>query len=369
MTSAGIDTVVVGGGQAGLAAGYHLQRLGIPFVILDSAARVGDAWRQRWDSLRLFTPARYDRLPGMRFPAGLTYFPTKDEMADYLESYAQHFDLPVRSDTRVDEITATPNGFVIRSGSDKFEANNVVIAMGNQIPRIPVYATELHPGILQLHSLHYRNPNQFRPGEVLVVGAGNSGAEVAMDAVASRKTWLSGEHPGQMPFPINRVSAATVMPLARQVLHRVLNTSTPIGRKARPKILGHGAPLMRTKAKHLSAAGVARVPRTIGARDGLPLLETGGTLDVANVVWCTGFRPDFSYIDLPIFDEREPRHRRGIVPEAPGLYFVGLDFLYSLSSSQINGIDRDARHVAMAISKSAKSGENPARATESAKGD
>ena len=355
MNAERFDTVVVGGGQAGLATGYHLQRLGIPFVILDAAARIGDAWRQRWDSLRLFTPARYDKLPGMRFPAGLTYFPTKDEMADYLESYARHFALPVKSGTRVDRISPTHDGFVVSSGPDKLEANNVVVAMGNQIPRIPVYATELHPGILQLHSVHYRNPAQFRSGEVLVVGAGNSGAEVAMDAVTTRKTWLSGEHPGQMPFPINRVTAGTVMPLARQVLHRVLKTSTPIGRKARPKILGHGAPLMRTKAKHLAAAGVARVARTIGAKDGLPLLETGETLDVANVVWCTGFRPDFSYIDLPIFDEREPRHHRGIVPEAPGLYFVGLDFLYSLSSSQINGIDRDARHVAMTIGKTADS--------------
>ncbi|HJU82302.1 MAG TPA: NAD(P)-binding domain-containing protein [Acidimicrobiia bacterium] len=368
MTPERIDTVVVGGGQAGLATGYHLQRLGIPFVILDATTRVGDAWRQRWDSLRLFTPARYDRLPGMRFPTGFTYFPTKDEMADYLESYAKHFDLPVRSDTRVDQIKMNRGRFAVSAGSKEFEANHVVVAMGNQIPRIPVYATELHPGILQLHSLHYRNPRQFRPGEVLVVGAGNSGAEVAMDAVATRKTWLSGEHPGQMPFPINRVSAATVMPLARQVLHRVLTTSTPIGRKARPKILGHGAPLMRTKAKHLATAGVARVARTIGARDGLPLLETGEVLDVANVVWCTGFRPDFSYIDLPIFEEREPRHRRGIVPEAPGLYFVGLDFLYSLSSSQINGIDRDARHVAMAISKSAESRETQVQALNPSKG-
>src|SRR5690348_151597 len=179
--NARVNTVVIGGGQAGLSVGYHLGRLGVPFVILDASCRIGDAWRHRWDSLRLFTPARYAGLDGMPFPAEPFSFPTKDEMADYLEAYARRFELPVRSGVHVDRLSRLGDRFIIVAGGQRIEASNVVVAMGAyQRPRRPAFAGELRPAIAQLHSFEYRNLSQLHRGDVLIVGLGNSGAEIAM---------------------------------------------------------------------------------------------------------------------------------------------------------------------------------------------
>jgi putative flavoprotein involved in K+ transport len=353
-----VHTVVIGGGQAGLSVGYHLKRRGIPFVILESNARVGDSWRHRWDSLRLFTPARFNGLVGMPFPASPHAFPTKDEMGDYLEAYASHFELPVRTGVRVDRVRKQEDRFIVSSGDLRLDAEHVVIAMANyQEPRIPAFAADLSPEIRQLHSRDYRNLGQLREGGVLVVGAGNSGAEIAFEtARAGYPTWLSGRDVGHVPFRIDGALARhVVIPvLFRVVFHRVLTVDTPIGRRARPKMTTRGAPLIRQRPADLVAAGVQRVPRTTGARDGLPLLADGRTLEVANVIWCTGFHPGMSWIELPIFDEAgEPRHERGLLPGEPGLSFVGLHFLYSLSSTMIHGVARDAERVANAIASRA----------------
>lgn len=342
------DTIVIGGGQAGLATGYYLKQQGRDFVILDANARIGDAWRHRWDSLRLFTPARFDGLPGLPFPAAAYTFPTKDAMADYLEAYAMRFQAPVRTGTRVDRLSRQENRFVVTAGDQRFEADNVVVAMGTfQQPHIPAFATDLDPGIVQMHSSAYRSPSQLREGDVLLVGAGNSGAEIAMEVVRWRLTWLSGRDVGHIPFRINGAAARLLVPpLFRLVFHRILSTATSIGRKARQKFLLVGLPLIRVKPKDLAAAGVKRLPRMIGVRDGRPLLEGGSVLDVANVIWCTGYTPGFSsWIDLPVFGEREPLHTRGVVTSAPGLYFIGLDFLYAVSSAMIHGVSRDAEYI------------------------
>jgi putative flavoprotein involved in K+ transport len=187
------DTIVIGGGQAGLATGYFLKRQGVDFIILDANERIGDAWRNRWDSLRLFTPALFDGLPGMPFPAPAYYFPTKDEMADYLQSYAARFDLPVRKEMRVDRLSRVGDRYKLAVGDLNFEANNVVVAMSDwQKPKVPTFAKKLDPAIVQMHSSEYQNPSQLRDGGVLLVGAGNSGAEIAMDLAYERPTWLSG---------------------------------------------------------------------------------------------------------------------------------------------------------------------------------
>ncbi|MGH2534690.1 MAG: flavin-containing monooxygenase [Thermomicrobiales bacterium] len=346
------ETVVVGGGQAGLAVGYHLARRGLPFVILDANERIGDAWRKRWDSLRLFTPASYDGLPGMPFPAPRHSFPTKDEVADYLEAYAQRFELPVRSGVKVDGLARNGDGFVLTAGKQRFAADNVVVAMStHQVPWTPPFAAELDPGIVQLHAGAYRNPSQLQDGGVLVVGTGNSGAEIALDVAAAHPTWLSGRDPHVVPFRLETAATRYLFhPLVRFMFVHVLTMKTPIGRKMRPMVLAHGAPLARVKPKDIAAAGVKRVPKTVGVRNGLPMLDDQRVLDVANVIWCTGFRPDFSWIDLPVFaDEKEPRHQRGIVASEPGLYFVGLLFLYAMSSATLPGIGRDAEHVVKAI--------------------
>ncbi|HET7458131.1 MAG TPA: NAD(P)-binding domain-containing protein [Gemmatimonadaceae bacterium] len=349
-----IHTVVVGAGQAGLSVGYFLARRGVPFVILEAGARVGDNWRERWDSLRLFTPARFDGLAGMPFPAPSHAFPTKDEMADYLEAYAARFDLPVRTGVRVDRLWKENGRYMIAAGDLLFEAEHVVVAMATyQQPKIPHFAAELAPDIVQLHSRDYRNLAQLRPGGVLIVGAGNSGAEIAMEtASAGRPTWLSGRDVGHVPVRLeSAVARYVVAPLLfRVVFHRVLTTGTPVGRRARPHVISKGAPLIRQRPSDLRAAGVERVGRTTGARDGKPLLDDGRTLDVANVIWCTGFEPGLDWIDLPIFDDRgEPVHERGLVPSEPGIAFVGQHFLYALSSTMIHGVARDAEYVANAI--------------------
>jgi putative flavoprotein involved in K+ transport len=363
------ETVIVGGGQAGLSTGYHLAKLGRTFVILDASPRIGDSWRTRWDSLRIFTTARYSGLPGWRFPAPGASYPTKDGVAEYLEAYAAHFDLPVRSGVEVDGLSRDGDRYVVVSGDRRFEAENVVVATGAyQGLRVPGFASELDPGILQLASTEYRNPAQLRAGGVLVVGAGNSGAEIALDLSRAHTTWLSGRHPGSEPTRAGSVADRLLMPLFWFVISRVLTVNTRIGRWFRPKFLQMAAPLARVKNKDLAAAGVERVPRTSGVRDGLPSLEDGRVLEVANVIWCTGFRADFGWIDLPVFGEDgEPLHDRGVVPGEPGLYFVGRPFQFAFTSALIGGVGRDAEHVATHIVSPARDARPAAREVRSAR--
>jgi len=346
-----VGTIVIGGGQAGLSMGYHLAQRRLPFVIVDANDRIGDAWRNRWDSLRLFTPSRLDGLDGMGFPGPPHSFPTKDEFADYLERYAEHFGLPVRTGVKVDGLSRTGDRFQVTAGEHRFEAHNVVVAMSSwQQPRVPSFAPALDPGIIQLHSSEYRNPSQLREGGVLVVGAGNSGAEIAYELSRDHQVWLSGPDTGHIPFRPETLLGRILMPfVGRVIFHRVLTTSTPIGRKARPGLQSKGEPLVRVKPADLAAAGVERVARVTGVVDGTPQLDDGRLVEAANVIWCTGYHPGFSWIDLPVLEDGVPRHDRGIVDDEPGLYFLGLKFLYSVSSEQIHGVGRDAARIGGAI--------------------
>jgi putative flavoprotein involved in K+ transport len=360
-TSERVQVVVIGGGQAGLSVGYCLARHGLSFVILEGHSRVGDAWRKRWDSLRLFTPAKYDGLIGLPFPAPAFSFPTKDQMADYLEGYAKHFDLPVRTGVKVDRVSREGTHYIVDAGNRRLEADHVVVAMASyQMPRVPEFAKALQSDIVQLHSSEYKNAEQLRNGDVLLVGAGNSGADIAIEVARSHRTWLSGRHPGNVPFHIESRVARLLLPLIFRVLfHRIMTVATPIGRRARPSIISKGGPLIRVKPADLAAAGVERAPRVISVRDGKPVLADGRVLDVANVIWCTGFHPGFSWIDLPQpvhGDDGEPVHERGIVPDEPGFYFVGLHFLYSMSSTMIHGVARDAERIADTIQARVQAG-------------
>ena len=342
------DAVVIGGAQAGLSAGYHLQKAGRSFVILDANDRVGDSWRGRYDSLRLFTPARYAGLPGMRFPASRISMPTKDQMGDYLEAYAARFELPVRTGIHVDRVWREGDRYMIAAGEHRFEAENLVVASGaHREARLPAFAHELDPAIVQLHSTEYRNPSQLRDGGVLIVGAGNSGADIAMELIRTHPTWLSGPERSHVPIDIDAGFPRHLMlPIVRFVGVHVLTLRTPIGRRAKAKFAAQGDPLVRVKPKQLIAAGVVRVPKTVAGRNGSPALEDGRVIDVANVIWCTGFRHDLSWIELPIFGEDgAPVHERGIVAAEPGLYFVGLPFQFAAASDVIPGVGRDAAYV------------------------
>jgi putative flavoprotein involved in K+ transport len=346
-----VETIVVGAGQAGLSVGYHLSQLGRPFMILEANERVGDPWRRRWDSLRLFTPARFDGLDGLPFPAPPHYFPTKDEMAAYLEGYVDHFHLPVHTGTRVERLSRSGDVFLAETNRGSYTADNVVVAMSNfQRPKVPAFAGELDPSIVQLHSYEYRGPEQLRDGPLLIVGAGNSGAEIAMESIRSRPTLVAGRDTGHVPFRIEGLTARILLrPLFRVVFHRLLSVTTPLGRKVRPKVIKVGGPLVRVKPRDLTDAGVERVPRVAGVRDGLPLLADGRTANVTNVIWCTGFTPGFSWIDLPLEGEDEPLHDRGVVSAVPGLFFVGLHFLSAMSSVMIHGVGRDANYAAQRV--------------------
>jgi putative flavoprotein involved in K+ transport len=348
MSRSQVETLVIGGGQAGLAVGYHLQRRRLPFVIVDENERVGDAWRKRWDTLRLFTPARYSGLPGMPFPGPSSVYPTKDEAADYLEAYARQFGLPVRTGVKVDRMSEAGERFEAFCGEEVLSARNVVVATGAyHHPRVPGFAAGLDGAIFQLHSSGYRSRAQLREGGVLVVGAGNSGAEIAMDLAGHHRTWLSGRDTGQEPTRAGSIPDRLFTPIMWLMATR-LTVRTAMGRKLRDHFLDppRGIPLGRLRRKDIVAAGIERVGRTTGVQDGYPLLEGGRVLKTSNVIWCTGYTPDFSWIDLPLSTRRGfPIQNRGIVESVPGLYFVGLLFLYSLSSALLGGVGRDAEHI------------------------
>ncbi len=348
-----VDTVIVGGGQAGLALGYWLAREGREFAILDGNARPGEAWRQRWDSLRLFTPAKYDGLPGRPFPGDRLAFPTKDELADYLEDYVRRFDLPFVPSTRVEEIIADGDVFAVRAGDRTWHARNVVIATGgHRIPKRPAFAGELDPHVLQLHSQDYKNPGQLREGTVLVVGLGNSGAEIALELGRSHHTVLSGKPSGEMPMKHGRTAARFALPVVKFLGVHVLTLNTPIGRKSAPGFKSMAAPLIRTKSKDLAAAGVQLGPRLAGVSDGSPVLDDGTRVQAANVIWCTGYHEDYSWVKLPVFDDRgEPKQTRGVADGVPGMYFIGQEFLFAAASATLPGVARDARYLARRLAK------------------
>jgi putative flavoprotein involved in K+ transport len=336
------DTVVVGGGQAGLAMGYYLAAQHRHFVILEAAGRVGQSWRNRWDSLRLFTPAFHSGLPGMPFPGPGRCFPTKDQTADYLEAYAERFQLPIRLGRRGRSLVRHGDRYLLGAEDGHYTAEHVVVATGPyQHPHIPGFAGGLDPAITQLHSSRYRHPGQLPEGEVLVVGAGNSGAEIAVELAATRPTYLSGPDVGHAPIGLvhNRLSL--------WLADHLLTVDTSLGRRMREGRRRRGDPLVRLNPADILAAGVQRVPRVDGVVDGTPRLADGRALEVAVVVWATGYRPDFGWIDLPIFDDAgHPIHHRGVVAAAPGLYFLGLPFQYTPTSDHVGGVGRDAHHLA-----------------------
>ncbi len=355
-----LDAIVIGGGQAGLATGYHLARAGVSFAILETADRVGESWRRRWEGLHLFTAARYDGLPGMPFPAAPDSFPSKDDVAEFLETYAARMRLPVRTGMHIDELQRTDDGdrYEVVAAEQRFEAPAVVVATG-AYPRgrVPAFATELDPSIRQLHAVDYRSPAQLQSGPVLVVGASNSGAEVAIGASHEHPTTLVGRDTGQMPFPIDSRRARMFDRFFWFFINHVATLDTPIGRRAMPSVRDHGGPLERVRSSDLTAAGVERIAgRVVGVLDGRPLLDDGRVVEATNIVWCTGFRPDFAWISLPVVgDDGWPRHHRGVATDAPGLYFVGLPFLHSAASALLGGVGRDAAHVVERVAARARS--------------
>jgi len=339
--------IIIGGGQAGLVIGSKLKAAKVDLLILEAASRIGESWRKRWDSLRLFSPAQHSSLPGLTFPGDPKAYPTKDEVADYLEEYARRAQLPVQLDTKVESLERKGDRYLIKTNGMQLQTDQVVIATGPyQEPRVPAWAKDLNHEIVQLTSGTYKNPGQLPEGDVLVVGAGNTGAELALEiSKANHQVWLAGRDVGQVPGFFRRVANGRLFWF---LATHVFTMATPIGRKIHSSLrAGHGGPLVHVRVSEVLSAGIKRIARITGARDGKPLLEDGTTLDVESIVWCTGFRLDFSWIRLPILgSDGYPIHQRGRVTSEPGLYFVGLPFQHSMSSTLIAGVGRDAALVA-----------------------
>ncbi|HEX9889877.1 MAG TPA: NAD(P)/FAD-dependent oxidoreductase [Nitriliruptorales bacterium] len=347
-----IETVIIGAGQAGLAVAQQLTERGRPCVVLDANARVGDNWRRHYDSLVLYNPAKLCSLPGLVFPGDPDRYPTRDEVGDYLEDYAATLHLPVRPRTWVRAVRPVGDRYLVSCEEREILADNVVVATGTfGRAYTPAFASELDPSIVQLHSSEYRNPSQLQPGPVLVVGAAHSGADIAMELAGRHTTVLAGRDTGQVPFDLGSRRMRVLWPVLSFVARRVLTLKTPVGRKVHDEIRAHGGPLIRYKTADLVEAGVERVEdRVTGVRDGRPVLGGERLLEAANVVWCTGFRQDFGWIDLPIVGEDGwPREQRGVVTDAPGLYFAGLAFQYSFGSMLLVGVGQDAAYLAKHI--------------------
>jgi putative flavoprotein involved in K+ transport len=353
-----IDTVIIGAGQAGLATGYHLQRRGIPFVILDASTRIGDNWRRQWDSLTLYSPAHLDGLPGLPFPAPRWTFPGKDAVGDYLETYARTFDLPVRLGTRVQALDRDGDGYVVTTDRGRFTCRNVVVATGTfgRTPLVPDVATELDPAVLQLHSSEYRRPGQVGDGPVLVVGASHSGTDIAYELAETHPTILAGRDCGEIPPRLGSPAFRLLFPVLLFAWRHVLTRRTPMGRKEMEHVRHHGGPMLRVKRRDLVTRGVERVTSRIEeVRDGRPVVD-GTPRAVSTVVWATGFRQVFDWIHLPILGEDGwPQEVRGVVADAPGLFFCGLAFQYSFSSMLMTGVGRDAAFVADRVAARSRS--------------
>lgn len=341
-------TVVIGGGQSGLAVGYYLRQYDHDYLIVDASERIGDAWRNRWDSLRLFTQAKHSSLPGLPFPTLDEHFPTKDEVADYLEDYAATFDLPVRLKTTVERLTRRNERYLIETSTRQFTAENVVVATGSfSSPSVPAFADELASSITRFHSSSYQNPEQVPAKPTLVVGAGNAGAEIATDlASAERRTYLSGPKTGSIPLSVFNSRAFWWLG------QNVLTAGTWLCERIKQRSRTHGDPLVRLSERDIRQAGVERVPRTRGVEDGQPIVDSE-RLDVASVVWATGFQPAYEqWIDISRlrFDESGyPIHNHGVVEECSALYFIGLPYQSTVVSASLGGVGPDARRLIGAL--------------------
>jgi putative flavoprotein involved in K+ transport len=341
-----LDVVVVGGSQAGLAMAWHLAQQGRRFVVLEAGPEVGHSWRSRWDSLKLFTPAQYDALPGMAFPAPADTYPTKDPVADYLQAYAAAFDLPVRLNARVTDLRRVGDDFEVRTADATYQARQVVVATGPfQVPFIPPPAAKLDPSVTQVHSADYRNPQALPEGPVLVVGGGNSGFQIAEELAAARTVDLSIATTYPM-LPQRRAGRDLFWWLTRLGVMRV-TAGSRLGRRVQAR----GEFIIGTNQRRLERAGVRFRSRLVDAEGRTVRFADHRLLeDVGVVVWATGYRSDYAWIDIPgVVREGHVVHRRG-VSEVPGLYFLGLSWQHTRGSALLGFVNDDAAYLAEQIS-------------------
>ena len=346
-----IETVIVGGGQAGLSTGYFLAQQGREYAVFEAAERIGDQWRRHYESLKLYSPRRYSGLPGLAFPGEPWTFPARDEVADYLEAYALTHGLRVRTHTPVRRVSRSGDGFIVELDGGRITCDNVVAATGLAgRPAVPHEAAELSPDIVQLHSSEYRRSDQLPPGRVLVVGAAHSGTDIAYELAESHDVTLCGRDLGQLPFrPEERkaphAAARRLRVAARPHPSDADRSEDDEGDPSR------GRPMIRIHREDLDARGVTRnLSRFEAASDGLPRLSDGTVVDARSVVWATGYDLAHRWLDIPIVgDDGYPREYRGVAEDVPGLFFCGLPFQFGFGSMVFPGVGRDAEFVARKI--------------------
>jgi putative flavoprotein involved in K+ transport len=349
MSSEHHDVVVIGGGQAGLAIGHHLAHQGRRFTILDAGTEPAAAWRSRWDSLELFTPARYDSLPGLSFPGDPDHYPTRDEVVAYLSDYARHFVLPVELDSRVTALHAADGGYRIELGDRAVHADQVVVATGPfQTPRRPAMADQLSGDVIQMHSAGYRRPDDVPAGRVLVVGGGNTGFQIAGELAASREVHLAiGTR--QAPLP-QQILGRDVFRFLTATRLMTATVDSRIGRRMKDR-----ETLIGSSPRAARKAGIAIHPRATAAARSTVTFADGASLDVDAVIWATGFAGDHAWIHAPVFDdEGSIAHQRGVTA-SHGLYFLGMPWQHTRGSALLGWVDDDARHIARYISAAAQS--------------
>jgi putative flavoprotein involved in K+ transport len=339
--SSSLDVIVIGGSQAGLAIGYHLARSGAKFAILDAGSDIGQAWRSRWDSLKLFTPAQYSGLPGMAFPAPKDAYPSKDDVGSYLSSYASRFDLPVKLNAKVTSLTQTGDKYLARTADDAFSADQVVVATGPfQTPFVPPVVEDPEHEIFQIHSADYRNPAQLPDGEVLVVGGGNSGFQIAEELAATRKVTLAvGQRVPSLP---QRLLGKDLFWWLNGVGFMKVSTDSRLGRKLAKRDVLIGSSPRRLPRSRVTLR--KRLTNLVGRR---ALFDDGSEQEVGAIIWATGYRSDFSWIDIPGTKTPDGTivHRRGVT-DSTGLFFIGLPWQHTRGSALIGFVKDDAAFIA-----------------------
>lgn len=348
------DVVVIGGGQAGLTLGYFLAEQGRRFSILEAAGEPAAAWRGRWESLRLFTPVRYDGLPGLTFPGDPDSYPSRDDVIDYLTEYARRFALPVELGSRVNSVRGRQGGgFSVRLADRTYDTDQVVVATGPfQVPFTPAIAADLRPDVVQMHSSDYRSPAGLPSGTVLVVGGGNTGYQIAAElsqahrvhlAVGARQTPLPQRILGRDLFRYLEATGLMKASVDSRLAQRLKDKETLIGSSPRAA----------------RRQGITMHPRATGAHDTSVTFADGSQIAVDAVVWATGFRPDHSFVELPVFDEHgRLRHRRGVT-EVPGLYFLGLPWQHTRGSALLGWVKDDAQFLTRRMAESARRTADP----------
>jgi putative flavoprotein involved in K+ transport len=343
------EVVVIGGGQAGLAVGYFLARQGRRFVILEAASEPAAAWRSRWDSLRLFTPVRYDSLPGLAFPGDPDSYPARDDVVAYLTEYARRLELPVEFSSRVRSVRASQDGgFVVEVGDRRYEAEQVVVATGAfQVPFTPAMAADLGGDVVRMHSSRYRSPSDLPAGTVLVVGGGNTGYQIAAELVRSHDVHLAiGRR--QTPLPQRILGRDLFRYLeATGLMRKTVDSRLAKRLKDRETLIGSSPRAARRQ-------GIRMRPRVSGADGATVTFADGSGLAVNAVVWATGYRLDHSLVQLPVFDDRgRLSHQRGVT-DVPGLYVLGLQWQHTRGSALLGWVKDDAQYIAQRIADAAR---------------